>query len=128
MGRYTWFACLTLCLLTLLNNNAFAEHHEGAAAEPEASATETQAATAEQATANAGRYTCTLQGLTRRVEIAYATDGAGIPCDVNYYKDSEAPGAVSTLWSAQNLQGYCEQKAAEFVEKLQSWGWDCAPN
>lgn len=72
------------------------------------------------------KYTCSLNGLVRRVEINYATDNSPVPCDVNYYKDSEAPNEVNTLWSAQNLTGYCEQKAGEFVDKLQSWGWQCS--
>jgi len=71
------------------------------------------------------KYTCSLNGLVRRVEISYATDSSSVPCDVHYYKDSESPNEVNTLWSAQNLTGYCEQKAGEFVDKLQSWGWQC---
>lgn len=73
----------------------------------------------------ASKYTCSLNGLVRRVEINYSAANATLPCDVNYYKDSEAPNEVNTLWSAQNLTGYCEQKAGEFVDKLQSWGWEC---
>ncbi|SMF58127.1 hypothetical protein SAMN02745866_03758 [Alteromonadaceae bacterium Bs31] len=119
MSRKPWFACLTLLLLTLLQSKVFAAHHEGESTPQE------PAAPAEQSVAATNQYSCTLQGLVRRVEIAYATDGTGVPCDVNYYKDSEAPDAVSTLWSAQNLEGYCEQKANEFVAKLQSWGWEC---
>jgi|GEM_PF-1455387 len=102
----------------------------------EESSVDTAASAAPVATQS--QYSCSLQGLTRRVVIDYpaangdavvadgqAIEPAKVPCDVNYYKDSEAPDQVTTLWSAQNLEGYCEQKASEFVSKLQSWGWSC---
>jgi len=135
--------CFVLLSLLLLGNLAQADDHAKAeavdsAAETEATETETTmsddessmqsaAAMPTESAATASKFTCALQGLVRRVEIAYATDGTGIPCDVNYYKDSESPGEVSTLWSAQNIEGYCEQKANEFVNKLESWGWSCQP-
>lgn len=71
------------------------------------------------------RYLCELQGLTRRVEIDYESAGSSVPCSVNYFKDTEAPGEVNTLWNATNIEGYCEEKAAGFIEKLKSWGWSC---
>lgn len=71
------------------------------------------------------RYLCELQGVTRRVEIDYESADAAVPCSVNYFKDSEAPGEVNTLWNASNIEGYCEEKAAGFVDKLKSWGWSC---
>jgi hypothetical protein len=120
--------------------SAFAAHHatdentaEAMDATTEAmEATVEKMATAETAvektttptSTSPSKYSCSLQGLVRRVEIIYSTD-TSVPCDVTYYKDNEAPDEVNTLWSAQNLEGYCEQKAAEFVEKLQSWGWAC---
>ena len=74
------------------------------------------------------KYLCELQGLTRRVEIAYDSPTSTVPCSVNYYKDSEAPGEVATLWVADNLEGYCEEKARQFIEKIKSWGWSCIDN
>jgi len=71
------------------------------------------------------QYLCELQGLTRRVEVDYESSDASLPCSVNYYKDTEAPGEVNTLWSATNIEGYCEDKAAGFIDKLKSWGWSC---
>lgn len=71
------------------------------------------------------RYLCELQGLTRRVEVDFESTQSSIPCSVNYYKDTEAPGEVNTLWNATNIEGYCEDKAAGFVAKLKSWGWSC---
>jgi hypothetical protein len=68
-------------------------------------------------------FECTHAGLTRRVEIAY--QGTPVPCEVRYYKDTEAPGAPEVLWSAQHAAGYCEARAREFLERLRGWGWDC---
>ena len=71
------------------------------------------------------RYLCELEGLTRRVEVDYESADASVPCSVNYFKDTEAPGEINTLWNATNIEGYCEEKAAGFIEKLKSWGWSC---
>lgn len=74
---------------------------------------------------NAIRYSCSLNGLVRRVELNYLTPPAVLPCEVNYYKDVETPGTVQTLWSALSNEGYCEAKTEAFIEKLSSWGWNC---
>jgi len=41
-------------------------------------------------------------------------------------KDTEVPGQVQTLWTAENEENYCKDKAADFVDKLKSWGWSCS--
>jgi len=69
-------------------------------------------------------YRCTNADQIRRVEIAYVT-GAAVPCEVRYYKDTEAPGAPAVPWNAQSQSGYCEARAEEFVSNLRSWGWSC---
>jgi hypothetical protein len=73
---------------------------------------------------NDNAFQCTLGGNVRRVEIVYET-GVAVPCEVHYYKDTEAPGAREVLWSAQNQSGYCESRTRDFVAQLQSWGWRC---
>ena len=73
---------------------------------------------------DAGKYHCTHGDLVRRVEI-YTEPGVTVPCEVHYYKDTEAPGESEVLWSAQSQEGYCESQAAEFVGKLEGWGWTC---
>lgn len=70
-------------------------------------------------------YTCTYEGLQRRVEIV-TEPGVAVPCEVHYYKDSEAPGERQVLWSASSDAGYCERKTAEFIGQLLSWGWSCS--
>ena len=72
-----------------------------------------------------GKYQCTQGDLVRRVEI-YSEPGVTVPCEVHYYKDTEAPGESEVLWSAQSEAGFCEQKTEEFVAKLEDWGWDCS--
>ena len=69
-------------------------------------------------------YQCKTGDLTRRVEIVYET-GVTVPCEVHYYKDSEAPGDMQVLWRALNEAGYCEARTSEFVSKLEGMGWDC---
>jgi hypothetical protein len=71
-----------------------------------------------------GKFQCTHGELVRRVEI-YTEPGVTVPCEVHYYKDTEAPGEPQVLWSAQAQEGYCVQKADEFVAKLKGWGWNC---
>ena len=69
-------------------------------------------------------YRCVLQDLERRVEVVYE-NGTSVPCEVRYFKDSEAPGEQQVLWNAQNESGYCESHAQAFIEKLEGWGWEC---
>ena len=70
-------------------------------------------------------YRCTYNDLVRRVEIVYET-GVAVPCEVHYYKDSEAPGERQVLWQAFNESGYCESQTRDFVARLESMGWACA--
>lgn len=72
----------------------------------------------------ADNYRCTLNGLERRVEIVYEP-GRAVPCEVLYFKDTEAPGEQQVLWRAQNESGYCESKTEAFIAELRSQGWDC---
>ena len=69
-------------------------------------------------------YQCTQGDLQRRVEIVHE-GGNPVPCEVHYYKDSQAQGERQVLWRAMNDSGYCESKAREFIEKLEGWGWSC---
>ena len=73
------------------------------------------------------QYECKVGDLVRRVEIMYET-GMTLPCEVHYFKDTEAPGESQVLWRAMNEQGYCEAKVEGFIEKLESSGWTCTGN
>ncbi len=73
---------------------------------------------------DAPEYQCVLQDLQRRVEVVYESSVA-VPCEVHYFKDTEAPGEQQILWNAQNESGYCESQAQALVEKLEGWGWEC---
>ena len=72
-------------------------------------------------------YQCSQGDLQRRVEIVYET-GVTVPCEVHYYKDTEAPGEKQVLWRAMNEASYCEDKAEAFIVKLQDLGWSCGEN
>jgi len=71
-----------------------------------------------------GNYECSMNGLVRRI-VVFHEPGATVPCEVHYYKDTEAPGDRQVLWSAQSEAGYCEARAAEFAAKLGGMGWSC---
>ena len=68
---------------------------------------------------------CTYGDMVRRVVIM-TEPGGSVPCEVHYFKDTEAPGEDQVLWSASQQAGYCEEQAAGLVAKLEGWGWDCA--
>ena len=67
---------------------------------------------------------CTYGDMVRRVVIM-TEPGVSVPCEVHYFKDTEAPSEDQVLWSASQQAGYCEEKAAGLVAKLEGWGWDC---
>ncbi len=72
----------------------------------------------------AHEYQCALGDLQRRVVIFYET-GVTVPCEVHYFKDTEAPGETQVLWRALNEAGYCERMADNFIGKLRDMGWAC---
>lgn len=82
-------------------------------------------------TANAAeksQYYCRSGELVRRVIIEVGDLGTGLPCEVVYWKDSEAPGVRRVLWNARTDPEFCEAKAAGLVEKLDNSGWRCDRN
>ena len=92
-------------------------------------AQEQQSDTNDEQLINAGngsvRYACKMADLARRIEVDYPDAPAPLPCEVNYYKDIEAPGQQFRLWSAENNQGYCRYQAEGLIRKLTEMGWDC---
>lgn len=72
-----------------------------------------------------GEYSCTMDKAKRTVRVTYEKEGAKVPCKVNYVRDTST-GEEKVLYSAAAQEGYCEQKAGEFVEKLKSTGWSCS--
>ena len=79
------------------------------------------------ALAQGAETACTYGDIVRRV-VVMTEPGVSVPCEVHYFKDTEAPGENQVLWSAAQQAGYCEEKAAGLVAKLEGWGWDCGPN
>jgi hypothetical protein len=69
-------------------------------------------------------FTCTNQSVSRTVKIQYP-DGTALPCRVVYDKSQEG-SEVQNLWQATTEEGYCEDKAETFVNKLTDWGWSCS--
>jgi hypothetical protein len=73
--------------------------------------------------AHADSWNCSHDDLVREVQIEYP-EGGSVPCNVIYKKQTEG-FEDQVLWSAENEEGYCEEKAREFVGNLESWGWVC---
>jgi len=71
----------------------------------------------------ADSWNCSSSDLVREVVIDY-TQGGSVPCNVIYKKQTEG-FEDQVLWSADSLEGYCEDKARELVANLESWGWVC---
>ena len=69
---------------------------------------------------------CKQGDLTRSVDVVYTNPGQSVPCEVVYEKPDEG-GGLQTLWRAENELGYCEARLSEFVERLESLGFNCAP-
>jgi hypothetical protein len=67
---------------------------------------------------------CTNGDTVRRIVIM-SEPGVSVPCEVHYFKDTEAPGEDQVLWRASSQEGFCEEKAAGLVSKLEGLGWDC---
>jgi hypothetical protein len=76
-------------------------------------------ATSVQAVENQ-KTVCSHGNQTRVIEVVYTT-GDETPCEVRYSKED----GVTTPWSANNLAGFCEKKAAAFIDKQETWGWAC---
>jgi len=66
-------------------------------------------------------YFCEHGGGKRTIAVVYV-QGTPVPCEVTYEKED---GDFQVLWRAENSQGYCENKADEFVMKQEDWGWSC---
>jgi len=71
----------------------------------------------------ADSWNCSSSDLVREVVIEYP-EGGSVPCNVIYKKQTEG-FEDQVLWSAENDEAYCEEKARELVTNLESWGWVC---
>jgi len=66
--------------------------------------------------------TCTNGDQTRIISVIYDNDETDAVCEVTYEKST----GVQTLWSANNDRDYCKERAAEFIQKQEGWGWTCS--
>lgn len=64
---------------------------------------------------------CTHDSATREIHVVYEVEGQSVPCRVDYVKST----GTQSLWRAEGVEGYCEEKASTFVAKQESWGWSC---
>jgi hypothetical protein len=70
-------------------------------------------------------FQCRRDELIRRIELQFANDADRLPCEVVYWKDSEAPGQSQRPWRADHQLDFCTEKAREMVELLEAEGWAC---
>lgn len=76
--------------------------------------------------AMADETVCKMGATIRRVEVAHQDNDAKKPCEVRYYKDTEKPGeAGQVLFAYKTNVSQCDSKAADFVQKLTSMGYNC---
>lgn len=71
---------------------------------------------------------CTSGDVVRRVVVEVGDPNTGLPCEVVYWKDNEAPGVRRVLWNARSDASFCDGKAAGLVDKLATAGWNCGNN
>lgn len=74
---------------------------------------------------NDSRTECHLGANVRFIDIK-SPEGAKLPCEVIYTKETEGVPA-KTLWGSASRPDYCESRASELVEKLRGMGWSCEP-
>jgi hypothetical protein len=72
--------------------------------------------------AASGATVCKNGKLTRRIEIVATTAGKKVPCEVHDKREA----ADKVIYKAERQEGYCEEKAKAFAEKLSGMGWTCA--
>ena len=68
-------------------------------------------------------HVCTQGNLIRTVAVVYTNAPDKLPCEVQYTKNT---GDTNTIYSATSTAGFCEAKAQELSEKLESSGWNCS--
>ena len=66
--------------------------------------------------------TCTSGGQVRIITVVYDNVDTDTVCEVTYEKST----GVQTLWTANSDRDYCLDKATEFVQKQEGWGWTCS--
>ncbi len=92
--------------------------------EAAAEATETAATTETEVTTSDSDNlvsTCTNGDQVRIITVVYDNEATDTVCEVTYEKST----GVQTLWTANSDRDYCLDRATEFVQKQEGWGWTC---
>jgi len=69
-------------------------------------------------------YQCSKDERLKTIAVTYDNSSSDVPCNVTYTKKEKA----IELWHADKQAGYCESKAAMFVENQKGKGWSCTKN
>lgn len=67
-------------------------------------------------------YQCERGAQSRSVAVEYREPDQRVPCEVIYHKPPQDP---RVLWRANVDVGFCEDKAEELIQTLESGGWAC---
>ena len=67
---------------------------------------------------------CQRNDLVRQVEVEFAQDGDGLPCQV-IWRDAAASDQETLVWRSDSQLHFCTDKARELVHQLVDGGWTC---
>lgn len=75
-----------------------------------------------QGSAQAADFLCHKNAVTYWIKVEYDKAGQALPCSVYRWV---LPQQREMLWRATRDAGFCEAKADEVRQKLESYGWLC---
>ena len=67
---------------------------------------------------------CQRNELVRQIEVQFARDGDGLPCQV-IWRGMVAADRTRLVWRSESELEFCTQKARELVHQLIDGGWTC---
>jgi hypothetical protein len=68
-------------------------------------------------------FRCVIGKTAKIVAVTYLEEGKKVPCQVHYGLEGDANPKV--IFTAKAKGGYCEEKASEFVKKLEGLKYEC---
>lgn len=70
---------------------------------------------------------CKMGDTVRKIAVVHMDNDSSKACDVQYSKDTEAPGEpAKTLWHYNVEVAECAVKAQGLADKLTGMGWSCS--
>jgi hypothetical protein len=72
-------------------------------------------------------HICKNGSIQRRLEINVDETNKQAGCSVKYFKDTEAAGKETMIFRSDSHTPLCQERAEDFLRKLESWGYPCTP-